>query len=81
MKELPQIQQWILLLRKVRCFCKRPSSETFAFVRLMGDRAPQYAVSREFALHNPGNELHAVLQILKKLQRQTSTVAALEIDK
>ncbi|MBE9099404.1 hypothetical protein [Vacuolonema iberomarrocanum] len=69
MQKLARNQQGVSLLRKVYRFWQRPSSEPFTFVKLMGDRAPQYAVSCEFALRNPDNELYTVLQILKKLQR------------
>jgi hypothetical protein len=39
----------------------------FLFVKLVKGETPQYAFSRKFYLFNPGNDLYAVLSILKRL--------------
>ncbi|HAA31013.1 MAG TPA: restriction endonuclease subunit R [Cyanobacteria bacterium UBA8553] len=39
----------------------------FQFVKLTRRNKPQYAFSQSFNLRNPGNELYAVLSILKRL--------------
>lgn len=40
---------------------------TFVFIKLIKDTVSQYAVSREFAIRNPGNELYEVFRILKQI--------------
>lgn len=40
---------------------------SFIFVKLLKNKPPQYSSSRIFELRNPGNDLYAVLAILKKL--------------
>ena len=40
---------------------------SFVFVKLAGGE-PKYALSRVFELRNPGNELYAVLSVLRRLQ-------------
>jgi hypothetical protein len=42
---------------------------SFAFVKLVADEAPQYALSRVFELRNPGNDLYEVLSILKQFRQ------------
>jgi hypothetical protein len=41
----------------------------FSFVKLVRGETPQYALSPEFVIRNPGNELYRVLQILKRLSQ------------
>lgn len=53
------------------CFGMVTTGSTFTFVKLVQDRTPKYALSREFNLRNPGNELYPVLQILKKIAEMT----------
>ncbi len=42
---------------------------TFVFIKLIKDTVSQYAVSREFAIRNPGNELYEVFRILKRISQ------------
>jgi len=42
---------------------------SFTFVKLTRTGTPKYATSRFFELRNPGNELHDVLRILKRLSQ------------
>lgn len=42
----------------------------FNFVKLVRGETPQYALSAEFVISNPGNELYRVLQILKRLSQR-----------
>ncbi|UIE39114.1 type I restriction enzyme HsdR N-terminal domain-containing protein [Leptodesmis sichuanensis] len=39
----------------------------FLFIQLMSGQPPQYALSRRFSMDNPGQELYAVLSILKRI--------------
>ncbi|MEG3861334.1 restriction endonuclease subunit R [Microcoleus sp. herbarium12] len=41
----------------------------FTFVKLVRGEYPQYALSNQFTIHNLGNELYRVLQILKRLSQ------------
>ena len=41
----------------------------FIFVKLVRGENPQYALSNQFTIHNLGNELYRVLQILKCLSQ------------
>ena len=41
----------------------------FSFVKLVRGEITQYALSPEFVISNPGNELYRVLQILKRLSQ------------
>jgi len=41
----------------------------FSFVKLVRGEIAQYALSPEFVIRNPGNELYRVLQILKRLSQ------------
>lgn len=43
------------------------SGRNFLFLKLHHQPSPQYSLSRMFSLVNPGNELYAVLRILKQL--------------
>lgn len=43
------------------------NGRNFLFLKLIRQPVPQYAMSRLFSLVNPGNELYAVLSILKRL--------------
>lgn len=53
------------------CFGMVSTGGTFTFIKLVQERTPQYAISREFTMRNPGNELYQVLQILKKIAEIT----------
>ncbi len=39
----------------------------FIFVKLVKENQPLYALSKDFLMRNPGNELYDVLRILKHL--------------
>ncbi|MEG4284442.1 restriction endonuclease subunit R [Microcoleus sp. A006_D1] len=41
----------------------------FIFVKLVRGETPEFALSPEFVIRNPGNELYRVLQILKRLSQ------------
>ncbi|MBC6436382.1 restriction endonuclease subunit R [Nostoc sp. HG1] len=41
----------------------------FNFVKLVRGETPEFALSSEFIIRNPGNELYRVLQILKRLSQ------------
>jgi hypothetical protein len=41
----------------------------FSFVKLVRGETPEFALSSEFIIRNPGNELYRVLQILKRLSQ------------
>ncbi|NJM62291.1 MAG: restriction endonuclease subunit R, partial [Oscillatoriales cyanobacterium RU_3_3] len=41
----------------------------FTFVKLVRGETSQYALSPEFVMRNPGNDLYRVLQILKRLSQ------------
>ncbi|MGL5063367.1 MAG: restriction endonuclease subunit R [Microcoleus sp.] len=41
----------------------------FSFVKLVREETPKYALSPEFVISNPGNDLYRVLQILKRLSQ------------
>ena len=41
----------------------------FIFVKLVRGETPEFALSPEFIIRNPGNELYRVLQILKRLSQ------------
>jgi hypothetical protein len=43
------------------------NGSSFMFVKLVKGETPQYAFSRWFSMFNPGNDLYAVLSILKRL--------------
>jgi hypothetical protein len=43
------------------------NGSSFLFVKLVKGEVPQYAFSRWFSMFNPGNDLYAVLSILKRL--------------
>jgi hypothetical protein len=45
------------------------TSGTFVFIRLIKDTVSQYAVSREFAIRNPGNDLYEVFRVLKRISQ------------
>jgi predicted type IV restriction endonuclease len=42
---------------------------SFVFVKLVARDVPQYALSRIFEQRNPGNDLYAVLSVLKQFRR------------
>ncbi|MDB9511983.1 restriction endonuclease subunit R [Kamptonema animale CS-326] len=42
---------------------------TFIFVKLVKAKVPLYALSRMFGIRNPGNDLYAVLRIMKRLSQ------------
>jgi hypothetical protein len=42
---------------------------SFVFVKLVAGDVPQYALSRIFELRNPGNDLYAVLSVLKQFHQ------------
>jgi len=42
---------------------------SFVFVKLVARDAPQYALSRIFEQRNPGNDLYAVLSVLKQFRQ------------
>ncbi|MBI1928214.1 restriction endonuclease subunit R, partial [Candidatus Poribacteria bacterium] len=42
---------------------------SFVFVKLIAGNVPQYALSRIFELRNPGNDLYAVLSVLKQFRQ------------
>ena len=50
------------------------NGRNFLFLKLIRQPIPQYAMSRLFSLVNPGNELYAVLSILKHLVKLVQTV-------
>ncbi len=50
------------------------NGRNFLFLKLIRQPIPQYAMSRLFSLVNPGNELYAVLSILKHLVNLVQTV-------
>jgi hypothetical protein len=40
---------------------------SFVFIKLLNSDTPQYVLSKVFELNNPGNDLYAVLSVLKQL--------------
>ena len=42
---------------------------TFVFIKLIKNTVSQYAVSRELAIRNPGNDLYEVFRILKRISQ------------
>jgi len=51
------------------CFGMITTGGSFAFIKLVKGKAPQYALSKVFELRNPGNELYTVLSVLKRLEQ------------
>jgi hypothetical protein len=51
------------------CFGMITTGGSFAFIKLVKGKPPQYALSRVFELRNPGNELYTVLGVLKLLEQ------------
>lgn len=49
------------------CFGLITTGGSFIFVKLFRENILHYATSRVFELRNPGNELHTVLRILKRI--------------
>ncbi|OQY42094.1 MAG: restriction endonuclease subunit R [Anaerolineaceae bacterium 4572_78] len=50
------------------CFGLITNGSSFAFIKLVHGNRPQYAMSRIYDMHNPGNELYHVFAILKRLR-------------
>jgi len=49
------------------CFGLITTGGSFVFIKLIRNSKSHYATSRVFELRNPGNDLHAVLRILKRI--------------
>ncbi len=49
------------------CFGLISTGGSFVFIKLIRNSVSQYATSRVFELRNPGNDLHTVLRILKRI--------------
>ncbi len=49
------------------CFGLIVTGGSFVFIKLIRNTMPRYATSRVFELRNPGNDLHTVLRILKRI--------------
>ncbi|MDY7005706.1 MAG: restriction endonuclease subunit R [Cyanobacteriota bacterium] len=70
---LPQLLFYMLtnLTSEVPTFGLLTNGSNFRFVKLMKGDNLQYSVSRIFDILNPGNDLHQVFQILKRLSQLT----------
>jgi hypothetical protein len=49
------------------------NENSFLFIKLIQLEPPQYSLSRLFYIHNPGNDLYHVLQVLKRLAQLSVT--------
>ena len=49
------------------------NGSSFIFLKLVKQQTPQYALSKMFYLFNPGNDLYAVLSVLKRLGQLTTS--------
>ncbi len=56
-------------IKKTPYFCMITTGGRFFFIKLVKGESPQYALSKLFELRNPGNELYAVLGVLKQLEQ------------
>ncbi|NJR68385.1 MAG: restriction endonuclease subunit R [Synechococcales cyanobacterium CRU_2_2] len=67
---LPQALSYMLSSPGAIAFGLLTNGAEFAFVKLSKEEKNQFAVSRTFSLYAPGNELAAVLKILRHLGQQ-----------
>jgi len=51
------------------CFGLVTNGGSFVFLKLITDETPKYGMSRVFNMINPGNDLYAVLGVLKKIRQ------------
>ncbi|MEL6380977.1 MAG: hypothetical protein AAFQ89_00600 [Cyanobacteria bacterium J06626_18] len=69
MVAVPQVLSYMLENHDTDCpsYGLVTNGNLFLFLKLVPKPQPRYAYSRLFSLVNPGNELRAVLQILRRL--------------